>query len=123
MEAKLKEKDEATASYDDAIASGGGAFLMETSETRKDAFKVSVGNLPPKREALLEMTYVTEATVEDSTILFTMPGSKLTLGEPDLEGEFASEFPTPFSVRVTLGMFFLFKWGKRVVYSMGKDET
>jgi Ca-activated chloride channel family protein len=41
-----KEKEEAKDIYDDAIASGHGAYLLEQSE-KPNKFTASIGNLPP----------------------------------------------------------------------------
>ena len=55
---KVKERDEAFATSDDAMSEGHGAFLID--EERPDVFQASVGNLPPGKEVLLKVTYVTE---------------------------------------------------------------
>ena len=43
-------------------SAGDGAFLLD--EERPDVFQASVGNLPPGKEVLVKLTYVTELTVE-----------------------------------------------------------
>ena len=59
----MKEKEEAKQAYDDAIASGQSAFLMES--VRHDIFTVSVANLPPKKKATVEMiTFIMELPTE-----------------------------------------------------------
>eukprot|EP01124_Arcella_intermedia_P025412 TRINITY_DN4546_c0_g1_i1.p1 TRINITY_DN4546_c0_g1~~TRINITY_DN4546_c0_g1_i1.p1 ORF type:complete len:1457 (+),score=497.48 TRINITY_DN4546_c0_g1_i1:44-4372(+) len=57
---KCMEKKAAQQVYDDAIASGGSAFLLETSKERSDIFTTSVGNLLPGATVVIELTYVTE---------------------------------------------------------------
>ena len=58
----VKEKEEAKQAYDDAIASGQSAFLMES--VRRDIFTVSVGNLPPRKKATVEITFIMELPTE-----------------------------------------------------------
>jgi len=53
-------KEKAKRVYDDAIASGGGAYLLETTKERPDLFSTSIGNLPPKKSVEIEITYVSE---------------------------------------------------------------
>ena len=59
---EVKEREDAFKKYDDAIERGDGAFLLD--EERPDVFQASVGNLPPGKEVLLKLTYVSELTVE-----------------------------------------------------------
>jgi len=68
---EVKERDEAFRMYDDAIERGDGAFLLD--EERPDVFQASVGNLPPGKEALLKLTYVSELAVEDGAVRFSLP--------------------------------------------------
>ena len=58
----VKEKGEAQEAYDLAIASGQSAFLMESD--RREIFTVSVGNLPPRKKATVEVTFVMELPTE-----------------------------------------------------------
>lgn len=44
-----------------AVSEGHGAYLMD--EEKPEVFTVSVGNLPPKCDALIKITYVTELEV------------------------------------------------------------
>ena len=55
---EVKEREEAFRMYDDAIERGDGAFLLD--EERPDVFQASIGNLPPGKEVLVKLTYVTE---------------------------------------------------------------
>ena len=45
---------------------------MEAQEEKPDIFTVSVGNIPPKAEVLIKITYVTELAVDGADILFTV---------------------------------------------------
>lgn len=68
---EVKPRDEAFEAYDDAMARGDGAFLLD--EERPDVFQASVGNLPPGREALLKITYVAELPVDSGSARFVIP--------------------------------------------------
>ncbi len=70
-EGAVKPREEAFATYDDAMAAGHGAFLLD--EERPDVFTASVGNLAPGAEAQIELTYVTELPYEGESIRFTLP--------------------------------------------------
>ena len=72
--AEVQEKEEARDTYDDAISSGQSAFLLEESDESSDIFQISVGNLPPKKEALVELRFVTELSVEaEGRVVFVLP--------------------------------------------------
>jgi uncharacterized protein YegL len=68
---KVKEKEEAREIYDDAIAEGHGAYLLE--EKKPNLFEASVGNLPPKKEVLISITYVTELFFDENKLRFVLP--------------------------------------------------
>ena len=59
---RVEEKQKAQETYDDAIASGQSAFLMESE--REDVFTVTIGNLPPKEKAAVSITLVMELPIE-----------------------------------------------------------
>jgi len=94
---EVKEKEEAREVYDDAIAEGHGtslsraqwmqsrqtliifpsfvvalcylwlgAYLLE--EKKPNLFEASVGNLPPKKEVLISITYVTELFFDENKV-------------------------------------------------------
>ncbi|KAL5473247.1 hypothetical protein EMCRGX_G027704 [Ephydatia muelleri] len=53
VKAVIREKEEARQMYDDAIASGHSAALAE--EKKGDIFSISLGNLPPQKDAELHL--------------------------------------------------------------------
>ena len=71
-EGVVKPREEAFATYDDAMAAGHGAFLLD--EERPDVFTASIGNLPPGAEAQIELTYVSELTCEGDSMRRIRPG-------------------------------------------------
>ncbi len=90
---EVKERDEAFNMYDEAMEKGHGAYLLD--EERPDVFQASVGNLPPGKEVLLKLAYVTELTVAGSGLRFSIPttvspryapaADQVGLGRPDSE--------------------------------------
>jgi Ca-activated chloride channel family protein len=90
---EVKERDEAFRIYDDAMEAGHGAYLLD--EERPDVFQASVGNLPPDKEVLLKITYVTELTVDTGALRFVIPTTvspryapqvdRAAVGRPDAE--------------------------------------
>lgn len=65
------EREKAFERYDDAMAAGHGAYLLD--EERADVFTVSVGNLPPGKEAFIRITTVAEMPSDGDDIRFTLP--------------------------------------------------
>ena len=82
IEGKIKEKQKARETYDDAIAQGHGtcsrsiiayllstgAYLLEEKDNQPSVFSASVGNLPAGKAVLLTITYVTELDFEDGKL-------------------------------------------------------
>ena len=67
----VEESDKAIEQYDDAIADGDGAFLME--QERPDVFTVRVGNLKPRQAATIRLTYVCALDRVDREIRIAFP--------------------------------------------------
>lgn len=67
----VMEKEKAFAAYDEAIAAGNGAFLLD--EEKPDVFTVSVGNLPPGKEVVVKITTVSELPAEGDGLRFVLP--------------------------------------------------
>jgi Ca-activated chloride channel family protein len=67
----VKPREDAFATYDDALAEGHGAFLLD--EERPDIFSASVGSILPGSDVQLELTYVTELLFEGDAVRFTLP--------------------------------------------------
>src|SRR5262245_16709526 len=68
---RVKEREQAFAEYDDAMAAGHGAYLLD--QERPDVFTASIGNLPPGQEALVKITYVSELVREGDDLRFVLP--------------------------------------------------
>ena len=107
------ERDAAFAKYDDAMQAGHGAYLLD--EERPDVFQASVGNLPPGREAVLKITYVSELGVEDGALWFVVPTTispryapavdRIGVGRPDEETlNPPREWRVPYGLNLTVNL-------------------
>ena len=74
IKADVREKEEARAQYDDAIASGLSAALAE--EKSGDVFSVTLGNLPPGKEAQIQLQLVGELGIDaEGGVRFSLPST------------------------------------------------
>lgn len=90
---EVLERDKAFDIYDEAMAAGHGAFLLD--EERPDVFQASIGNLPPGKDVLVRLTYVTELPVDEGRLRFVIPTTvspryapaedRTGIGRPDSE--------------------------------------
>ena len=72
IRAQVREKEEARAAYDDAIASGRSAAFAE--EKSGDVFSVSLGNLLPQKEAEIQLQLVGELPIDaEGGVRFSLP--------------------------------------------------
>jgi hypothetical protein len=61
VEGKIQEKEAAQNKYDDAIAEGGGAYLLEQStENSLPILTCAIGNLPPNQRAVISIQFIQE---------------------------------------------------------------
>jgi Ca-activated chloride channel family protein len=67
----VDESDRAIERYDDAIAEGHGAYLLE--QHRPDVFTVRVGNLKPRQAVTIRLTYVDDLKAVDRGIRLAFP--------------------------------------------------
>jgi Ca-activated chloride channel family protein len=67
----VDEADRAIERYDDAIADGHGAYLLE--QHRPDVFTVRVGNLKPRQAVTIRLTYVADLQPVDRSIRLAFP--------------------------------------------------
>jgi hypothetical protein len=68
---QVEEREKAFQKYDEAMAAGHGAYLLD--QERADVFTVSVGNVPPGKEVVLRITTVSELALEGDAIRFVLP--------------------------------------------------
>ncbi|WP_441287798.1 VIT and vWA domain-containing protein [Sorangium sp. KYC3313] len=71
LEGEVKEREEAFQAYDEAIATGHGAALLD--EERRNVFTASVGNLLPGEETVVEVTFVQALTADEGALRLMIP--------------------------------------------------
>ncbi|CAF2911440.1 unnamed protein product [Rotaria sp. Silwood2] len=73
--AQLKEKKEAQAENINALKQQQyGTYLLEQDEKSQDTFIINVGALPPSKECIITVSYVTELDlIQNSVIRFVIP--------------------------------------------------
>jgi Ca-activated chloride channel family protein len=71
LEAEVKEREEAFHAYDEAIAKGHGAALLE--EERRNVFTASVGNLLPGEDTVIEVAFVQRLAAEEGALRLVVP--------------------------------------------------
>ncbi|WP_329791673.1 VIT domain-containing protein [Lentzea sp. DG1S-22] len=71
VEAELQERAQARQTYDDAIASGRRASIVE--EERPDVFTMRVGNIPAGERVTVELSLVGPLVFEDGAATFRFP--------------------------------------------------
>lgn len=71
IEAEVMERDAAFTKYDDAIAKGHGAALLD--QERPNVFTASVGNLLPNEETVVEVTYLQRLTADEGALRLMIP--------------------------------------------------
>ena len=71
IEGKVEEREKAFEIYDKALIEGHGGYLLD--QERPNIFTLSVGNLNPGSEALVEIEYVTLLDRDGATVRFFLP--------------------------------------------------
>ncbi len=71
VEGQIEEKEKAFELYDQALADGHEAQLMD--EERPNIFTLSVGNIKPRGSVIIEITYVTLLDSYNSEVRFFLP--------------------------------------------------
>jgi Ca-activated chloride channel family protein len=71
IEGQVLEREKAFVAYDDAMAAGHGAVLLDAE--RPNIFTASVGNVLPGQEVVVELTWEAELPVEGDAIRFMVP--------------------------------------------------
>jgi len=68
---EVEETQKAFAEYDRALAQGHGGFLLD--QERPNIFTLSVGNMKPGSQAVIEIEYITLLDMEDARTRFFLP--------------------------------------------------
>ena len=69
----VKEKSQAKQTYDQGKKEGKQVFLAEQTESDRDIYKLSMGNLLLGDKIIVEYTYVTEVAVDNGSNIFYIP--------------------------------------------------
>lgn len=107
---KIEDRDTAFEIYDEALASGDGGYLLD--EERPNVFTLSVGNLKPNSEVLIEISYVTLLDIEGKKLRFFLPTTISPRYVPDhMEDEdgipAGAKVCPPFAMDVPYGLSLL----------------
>eukprot|EP00005_Dracoamoeba_jomungandri_P001381 CAMPEP_0174255464 /NCGR_PEP_ID=MMETSP0439-20130205/4799_1 /TAXON_ID=0 /ORGANISM="Stereomyxa ramosa, Strain Chinc5" /LENGTH=1001 /DNA_ID=CAMNT_0015337669 /DNA_START=192 /DNA_END=3194 /DNA_ORIENTATION=- len=87
INAVIKEQEEAKDIYDDSIASGDGAYLLEQSEKDPDLFSLSIGNLPPGIDVITQVCYSQNLKMENGFLKWGLLQSATNTSKSAIEGD------------------------------------
>ncbi|MDL1948615.1 VWA domain-containing protein [Acidobacteria bacterium ACD] len=68
---RVEERDAAFTAYDEAMAAGHGAYLLD--QEQPDVFTASIGNVPPGAEVLVRLTTVSVVAEEGEDRVYALP--------------------------------------------------
>ena len=71
LDAEVKEREEAFRVYDEALTSGHGATLLE--QERPNVFTANVGNLLPREEVMIAISFVTKLASDEGALRLMLP--------------------------------------------------
>jgi Ca-activated chloride channel family protein len=71
LRGRVEEREQAFREYDEALAQGHGAFLLD--EERPNIFTLSVGNVKPRHAVDIEVAYVTTLETNGAEVRFMLP--------------------------------------------------
>ena len=71
LRGRVEEREQAFREYDEALAQGHGAFLLD--EERPNIFTLSVGNVKPRHAVDIEVAYVTTLETNGGEVRFMLP--------------------------------------------------
>ena len=114
IKADVREKEEARAQYDDAIASGRSAALAE--EKSGDIFSVALGNLPPGKEAQIQLQLVGELSIDaEGGVRFSLPSTLKPRYTPAGSTDPLASVPTAEGQQVESGSVSAVSWFQMTV--------
>lgn len=103
IEGEIEEREKAFERYDDAIAEGHGAVLLD--QEKPTIFIASVGNIMPGTEAVISITYVAELPVADDGIRFCIPTTVSPRYVPaGADPVSADRISPPYALKVPYGL-------------------
>lgn len=75
VEGKVTEKVKAQEKYEDAIAAGNAALLVEESEKDKDLLKMTIGGIQPMQEVTVKIQIIKKIEIEAGAYALRIPTS------------------------------------------------
>jgi len=96
-----KEKQAALETYDDTIAGGHGAYLLE--KVGEHSYKLNVGNLPPQAECIMSFKYASVLTTDGDAFKLRVPITQVSLNGATAGTE-TERFPDGLSLRASTEM-------------------
>jgi len=75
VEGKVTEKVKAKEKYEDAIAAGNAALLVEESEKDKDLLKMTIGGIQPMQEVTVKIQIIKKIEIEAGAYALRIPTS------------------------------------------------
>ena len=75
IKTKVKDKEDAEAQYDDAVAKGNAAVLAKRSNKQDEVINVSLGNLLPGQAATLSFTVISRLQIVAGYFAFSLPAA------------------------------------------------
>ncbi|KAN0029623.1 hypothetical protein ACTA71_007755 [Dictyostelium dimigraforme] len=91
---KIKEKSKAKEQYNDAIASGGQAFIGEKDDAT-GLFNFMIGNLPPNEKVTIKLTIVSEIGTHLSSLHYCLHRFMFPLGDYEFNYQLNCQLTTP----------------------------
>lgn len=89
--AQLREKREGQIEHSDALYQRHGTYLLEQDEQSQDNFIINVGALPPSKECVIVISYVTELDlIHGSIIRFVIPATIAPRYSPQKKGSIST---------------------------------
>ena len=73
IETKIENKTKAKEKYDDAVASGKTAVLVQENETKEELITLNIGNILPSQEVEIIMSLLMFLKVEAGAFLVKWP--------------------------------------------------
>jgi len=118
LRGKVEERDEAFRIYDDALARGDGAYLLD--EERPNIFTLSVGNVLPGHVVEIEISYVTTLESNGNEVRFFLP---TTISPRYVPADMPDENGIPVRALVNPGFRLDVPYGLQLHLDIaGKDE-
>eukprot|EP00347_Sterkiella_histriomuscorum_P005979 403354535 len=88
VEGKIMEKQQAREKYDDAIAGGNAAVLVQEKEKNKDLLEMTIGGINPDQQVKVTLEFIKQLEIEGGAYCLRMPTSYFikTYGEVSENG-------------------------------------